>query len=127
MSELISILIAGTGLSEFDIRSIVRNASMRYKTYLIPKRSGGFRVISQPAREVKALQRVLVSTIINELPIHPAATAYRHHGSIRDNALAHASNGPILKFDFRNFFRPLSLKIGKFTAYICLSLTIRKI
>jgi RNA-directed DNA polymerase len=104
VGELIAVLIGATGLNEHDVRRIIRNAPVRYKTYHIPKRNGGMRVISQPAREVKALQRAIVTEFLNRLPIHPSATAYRQGVSIRDNAAAHAKNGPILKFDFKNFF-----------------------
>lgn len=108
MSKLLPILVEGTGLSELDIRRIAANAPHRYKTYRIPKRSGGYRLISQPAREVKALQRALVDGFLSQLPVHSAATAYRSGASIRANAAAHAANGPILKFDFSDFFPSIS-------------------
>ena len=104
MSKLIVTLINATGLNEHDIRMIIRNAPIRYKTYLIEKRNGGMRVISQPAREVKALQRAFVHDVLDKLPIHASATAYRTGLSIKDNALAHVKNGPIMKFDFKDFF-----------------------
>jgi hypothetical protein len=72
--------------------------------YQIPKKTGGSREIAQPAREVKALQRVLEREFLSKLPVHPAAMAYRRGRSIRDNALLHVENGPILKMDFREFF-----------------------
>src|SRR4051794_3337072 len=104
MSRLLPILVAGTGLGEHDVLAIVRNAPIRYKTYPIRKRNGGERLISQPARELKALQRVLAESFLSQLPVHRAATAYRPGVSIRDNAAAHVLNGPILKFDFKEFF-----------------------
>ncbi len=104
MSRLLPLLISGTGLSEHDILKVVRNAPVRYKTYAIQKRNGGERIISQPARELKALQRVLVEGLLYRLPVHPAATAYRIGVSIKANANAHVQNGPILKFDFKDFF-----------------------
>jgi retron-type reverse transcriptase len=97
-------LILGTGLPEREIRRIILTAPMRYKVYKIAKRHGGFREIAQPAREVKALQRVLEREFLSKLPVHPAAMAYRKGRSIRDNALTHVENGPILKMDFREFF-----------------------
>jgi len=97
-------LISGTGLTEQDILKIVRNAPVRYKTYPIQKRNGGERIISQPARELKALQRVLVQEFLYHLPTHAAATAYKEGISIKANASAHVQNGPILKFDFKDFF-----------------------
>jgi len=104
MSELIPTLIAATGLSRRDILTVISNAPRRYATFPIPKRSGGERMISQPARELKALQRALIHAYLEELPVHQAATAYRKGFSIRDNVLPHASNNPIFKFDFQNFF-----------------------
>ncbi|MGJ5078681.1 retron St85 family RNA-directed DNA polymerase [Bradyrhizobium sp. HKCCYLS3013] len=110
MSPLINTLIAETGLSEHDILRIVSNAPRRYKTYTIPKRNGGRRIISQPARELKALQRIVVSEVLSKLPVHSSAMAYRTGLSIRDNAAAHVNNGPILKFDFKDFFPSIIAK-----------------
>jgi RNA-directed DNA polymerase len=104
MSRLPTLLARETGLNLFDVTRIVANAPVRYKTYTIPKRNGGTRLISQPARELKALQRILVQYILSDLPVHSSATAYRIGISIRSNAEAHARNGPILKFDFQDFF-----------------------
>jgi RNA-directed DNA polymerase len=110
VSELLPLLTAGTGLSEPDVIRIVTNAPLRYKNYTIPKRNGGERVISQPARELKVLQRILTGEFLSKLPIHQSATAYRIGTSIKHNALAHAPNGPILKFDFQNFFPSISAR-----------------
>jgi len=106
MSKLIPFLSAATGLSESDVRSIIMRAPVSYKHYTIAKRSGGRRLISQPAREVKALQRALAHRL-RHLPIHDAAMAYRTGQSIRDNAERHAANGPIMKFDFADFFHSI--------------------
>jgi hypothetical protein len=99
-------LATQTGLLVADVMRIVANAPRRYKTYTIAKRNGdGHRVISQPAIELKALQRVLVDRVISRLPVHQSAMAYRPGLSVRANAARHAaSNGPIFKFDFMNFF-----------------------
>lgn len=104
MSKLIPLFIRETGLDLSDLTKIIRTAPRRYKVYQIPKRSGGMREIAQPARELKQLQRVILNHIIGPLPVHSAATAYRSGLSIRDNALPHAGDGPILKMDFQNFF-----------------------
>jgi hypothetical protein len=104
MSKLIRLLSVQTGLAEQDVERIINRAPDTYKSYLIPKRNGtGHRIISQPAREVKVLQRVLVERL-QSLRIHDAAMAYRKGVSIRANALKHAQNGPISKYDFESFF-----------------------
>ncbi len=104
MSSILRTLAVESGLSHPDLLRVIATAPARYKVFTIPKRSGGEREIAQPAREVKALQRILVSEILSYLPIHDAAAAYRVGRSIRDNAAAHAGQGPILKMDFRDFF-----------------------
>lgn len=103
MSRVITFLAKQTGLRESDVRSIILRAPRSYKFYSIPKRSGGQRQIAQPAREVKALQRLFVRGL-ERLPIHESATAYRRGVSIKENALRHADSGPITKFDFKDFF-----------------------
>ncbi len=102
--SLISVLSQETGLSAIDVRAIVRTAPRRYKSFYISKRRGGKRLISQPSRELKALQRVLVNQVISKLPVHSAAMAYRNGISITDNARMHAGVGSILKLDFSDFF-----------------------
>ena len=93
-----------TGLSEFSVARIISNAPSRYKTYLIDKKSGGKRLIAQPSREVKLLQRAFMRLVLAHLPVHEAAKAYQEGVSLLDNALPHAGSGPILKMDLRNFF-----------------------
>jgi retron-type reverse transcriptase len=93
-----------TGLSEVVIQRIMQSAPHRYKNYKIDKRSGGKRLISQPASEVKLLQRAFTELYLSKLPVHSAAMAYRPNKSILDNANAHVGSGSILKMDFKDFF-----------------------
>jgi hypothetical protein len=104
MSMLLPMLVSMSGLNEQDVLKIVRNAPVRYRTYPIPKRGGGERIISQPALELKILQRILATEFLSKYPVHVSAMAYRKNTSIYANAAAHAQNGPILKFDFADFF-----------------------
>ncbi|MCD1621694.1 retron St85 family RNA-directed DNA polymerase [Citromicrobium bathyomarinum] len=105
MGSLYDLLKRETALPDRDLQKIIATAPARYKTYKIPKRnSEKMRVISQPAKEVKLMQRVLMREFLSNFPIHKAATAYKSGSSIRDNAAAHVGRGPILKFDFKDFF-----------------------
>jgi hypothetical protein len=104
MSKILTYLSEETGLSEHLVHKIAMSAPRRYKVYSIPKRTGGERIIAQPAREVKVLQRALISGPLSELKIHPAVMSYRAGLSILDNAKRHAGDGAILKMDFKNFF-----------------------
>lgn len=107
MSRLMPALISATGLSELDIQLIVHNAPSRYKKFRVKKRNGDWRVIAQPAREVKALQRALADCCLKHLPVHDAAMAYVPKRSIAHNAEAHANSGPIKKYDFSDFFHSI--------------------
>ena len=91
--------------AEAELQAVLNTAPRRYKVYSIPKRNPGtFRVIAQPAPEVKLVQRVMVRDFISKWPIHDAATAYRDGKSIRDHAIAHADSRFLLKLDFSDFF-----------------------
>jgi len=104
MVSLLRAMAIETGLSEAVVHRIMQSAPNRYKEYTIDKRSGGKRLISQPAKEVKLLQRAFVELYLSKLPVHAAAMAYRPNLSILDNANAHAGCGSILKMDFKDFF-----------------------
>lgn len=104
MTGLLEALARETGLRGVDLVRIMNRAPVMYKTYEIAKRSGGMREISQPAREVKFVQRALINVLLKNLPVHASATAYRPDRSILHNALPHAGDGPILKIDLKDFF-----------------------
>lgn len=115
MGMIVEALAIETGMDTSLVERIMRTAPIRYKTYRIPKRTKGLREISQPAVEVKALQRGLIEILLRKLPMHEAATAYRVGMSIKDNASRHVGDGPILKMDFKEFFP--SIKPHDWSAY----------
>jgi RNA-directed DNA polymerase len=107
--SLLGELAAALEMPEGDIDSIVQSAPRRYKLFTIKKRNGtDRRVIAQPARALKAMQRYVIAAKLNALPIHPIASAYRAGRSIADNASAHAGKRVILKLDFRDFFNSIT-------------------
>ena len=92
------------GLKTSFIKSLSQGASHAYKTYTIPKRGGGERLIEHPSQQLKALQRWYLQYVLPSFPAHPAAMAYRKQTSIFDNASIHADSKYLLRMDFRNFF-----------------------
>ncbi|WP_131829602.1 retron St85 family RNA-directed DNA polymerase [Teichococcus deserti] len=109
MSELVRKLAQETGVPEPLVREIMLTAPVRYKEFHIVKKSGGLRKISQPAREVKLLQRIATKILLNQLPVHPCATAYRINSGLLNNVKPHAKNSQILKLDLKEFFPSLRL------------------
>lgn len=105
---LLGELAAALEMPEGDVARVVGSAPRRYKLFSIKKRNGvDRRVIAQPARALKAMQRYVIATKLQALPIHPIATAYRAGRSIADNAAPHAGKRVILKLDFRDFFNSI--------------------
>lgn len=89
---------------------IARTASRLYKTYSVPKRTGGYRSIHHPAKELKVLQRWLLHAVIRNWPVHPAAQAYEKGRSTGMNASIHASNSYLLRMDFTDFFPSMTME-----------------
>ena len=70
--SLIHELVVHLRISPSDLLQIISTAPARYKHYTIPKRRGGVRVIAQPSREVKAIQRYILAAKLSTLPVHAA-------------------------------------------------------
>ncbi len=71
---------------------------------LLPKRSGGFRLLEVPAPRLMALQRRLLEELLVLLPPHEAACGFVRGRSVREHAAAHAGQPVLLKFDLQDFF-----------------------
>jgi retron-type reverse transcriptase len=94
-----------------QLRKYIVTSPYRYKVYRIPKRNNkGVRIIAQPAKELKYLQRIVCDKYLSSLPVHSACTAYRKNISIKDNALEHVHNNYLLKMDFHDFFPSITPK-----------------
>jgi RNA-directed DNA polymerase len=108
--SLIHELVVHFRVSPSDLLRIISTAPARYKQYTIPKRRGGIRVIAQPSRELKALQRYILDYKLSTLPIHAAATGYVKGQNILQNAAYHQNNRIILKLDFVDFFPSIKVR-----------------
>jgi RNA-directed DNA polymerase len=80
------------------------DTSWHYVRYTIPKRSGGERVILAPKRDLKALQRRVLSGILARVPVAPSAHGFVRGRSIVSNASAHTGRQVVLKLDLKDFF-----------------------
>ncbi len=98
-------------LSESKIRRYLKSAPKKYKTYFIPKRSSGRRLIAHPAKELKLYQRIVALEFEKIFTLHPSAMAYRKGLSIKDNAEKHKNHKFLLKMDFSDFFNSISAEL----------------
>lgn len=115
--NIIDILLRKLPLSKAELSLLIVTAPNRYKVHTIDKRNHrGKRTIAQPTAEVKIVQTVIQNYLLNLLPIHECATAYRRGISIRDHAAPHAGKKYLLKIDFTDFFP--SIKGSDFVAHL---------
>lgn len=94
---------------ELYILRVAASASHRYKQFTIKKADGeSYRLIEQPSRELKVLQRWLVRRVFGLLPTHQCAHAYVVGRSIATNAAVHRSSKYISRLDLKDFFPSLT-------------------
>jgi hypothetical protein len=78
---------------------------LRHYTYRwLAKRSGRARLIEMPRPRLKAIQRRLLRELLDRIPAHEAAHAYRRGRSVLTYAAPHAGRAIVLRFDLRDFF-----------------------
>lgn len=87
-------------------------ASHRYRTFTIPKRSGGQREINVPAPLLLAIQQWILRNILYKLPMSEFAHGGVPGRSILSNARAHLGAKAVLRVDLKNFFDTVELPVG---------------
>lgn len=105
---ILGVIAQSAGVDRGYIAQIARTASHRYKTYTIPKKKGGRRVIEHPSKELKFLQSWLADNLFNHLSIHKSVYSYRIGYSIKQHAELHRKRNFMLRADFVDFFPSIS-------------------
>lgn len=109
--ETISDLANEVRLSDNKIRYLTYRAQYLYKTYSVPKKSGGSRLIAQPNRELKAVQGWILRNILDRLSTSEHSKGFEKESSILDNAIPHIGANYVLTIDLQDFFP--SIKANK--------------
>lgn len=79
--------------------------SLRHYRYrLLKKRSGRLRLLEVPKPRLKQLQRRILHHILDAIPPHPAAHAFRPGRSVLSYVAPHAGRDLLLHVDLREFF-----------------------
>lgn len=94
--------VLGVGVSE--LASIRMGPRYHYRPFTVAKPDGRLRHILAPSPALKRLQRRLLDQVLQPLPVHRCATAFRPGFSILDNARRHARQTLIATVDLRDFF-----------------------
>lgn len=82
-----------------------------YRKYEMPKRRGGTRVIEAPMPSLLKCQKWIAQNILEHIPIHENATAYRKGIGLIKNVEPHLGKRHLLKLDLKDFFH--SIKINR--------------
>ncbi|MGM9481589.1 reverse transcriptase family protein [Roseateles sp. NT4] len=85
-------------------------AQQHYRQAPVPKRGegAGWRLLEVPAPHLRAVQRRLLTQLLNGLPPHEAAFGYARGRSVVQHAALHAGQGRVLRFDLSDFFSTVS-------------------
>lgn len=93
------------GVEVNRLEEILNNVSGHYQEFWMRKRSGGYRMISAPDKDLQAIQSTIYSRILSSVTIvHPAAVGFRGGRSVVDNAAPHLGKRYVLKMDIHDFF-----------------------
>jgi len=80
------------------------DTTWHYSRYVVPKRSGGQRVILAPKRELKSLQRLALHDLVAKIPTASAAHGFVSGRSITTNAQPHVGKRVVVRLDLKDFF-----------------------
>ncbi len=84
-------------------------APIRHYHYrALSKRFGQIRLIEAPKPRLKAIQRQILESILDQVPAHDAANGFRKGGSIRTFAEPHVDQQVVVKIDLQDFFPTIS-------------------
>lgn len=84
--------------------SIISKKNYKYKKYYINKKNGKKRLILQPSKELKVIQKWLLLNIFKFCPVSKNSAAYSIGNSVKKNALKHKNSNYILHMDIKDFF-----------------------
>ncbi len=107
------------GRTEGYLASVVNAADAHYRTFVIPKRRGGYREICAPYPALLECQRWINRNILARGKVHPVSHGFRQSRSIVTNAHPHLGAGQLLKLDLRDFFGSISFTrvVGVFRSF----------
>lgn len=90
------------------LQSTIHFRHNQYSYYLIKKRSGGYRRIITPHKNIKRIQNWIKNNILDIINVSPQATGFVKGKSILDNAIPHKNKEAIINIDLKNFFESIN-------------------
>lgn len=90
------------------IHSLSKKTNAHYRTFSIPKKSGGYRQISSPRTYLKVVQWWILDNILKSQKFDECVTAFVSGCSPMRNAQRHVGSSHLLCIDLTNFFPSIS-------------------
>ncbi len=110
--DTIEQLAAAMGVELKALRFLAYNRRVarvtHYRRFLLPKKTGGHRLISAPMRRLKTAQRWVLTHILDKVTLHEAAHGFRRGRSIVSNARPHVGADVVINLDLKDFFPSIS-------------------
>ena len=91
----------------FDRKTSEVNHYIHFK---LPKKTGGFRLISAPKPKLKSAQIWILENILNKIEVHDSAHGFLQNKNIVSNAQVHVRAKTLINFDLENFFPSITYK-----------------
>jgi RNA-directed DNA polymerase len=77
---------------------------LHYVQFNVPKKGGGSRTLCAPHRKLAAVQRWILTNIVNKLEVESVAHGFRTGCSILTNARVHVGQAVVINLDLEEFF-----------------------
>jgi RNA-directed DNA polymerase len=82
-----------------------------YRTWTLPKKRGGTRIITSPVDFLKVIQRRFLDNVLEPTTVHRCATGFIKGLSIGDNAGHHVRQAVVANTDIAQFFPSTKFKL----------------
>ena len=105
------------GFSARTLYALSNHLSKHYHTVKLPKKNGGFRLLSVPDTVLKRVQKRIAEVLLIHMPVSDYATAYRFGASTLRNAGYHVGKQTVLKLDILHFFDSIRYSTVKDKAF----------
>jgi RNA-directed DNA polymerase len=79
-------------------------ALSHYHYRILAKEGGTVRLIEAPKRRLKTIQKRILTEILENIPVHPAAHGFRKGRSIKTFAAPHVGQRVVVRMDLQDFF-----------------------
>ncbi len=96
----------GTTVGELRFLAFARRVATtsHYQRFHLPKKTGGFRLISAPMPRLKRTQGWILHHLLEQVAVHDAAHGFRRGRSIVSNAQPHVGADVVVNVDLKDFF-----------------------